>query len=540
MKNKPYPLYDVMEIKNLKELVNKCADTFGEKTAFMFEREKEEVCISYSQFKSDVDALGTAFYDMGIQNAKIAVIGENSYEWILSYFATVNSGNVIVPLDKELPASDIKNIIDDAGVIALVFSDNYSDISRYLCENNIKIQHYININSIPKLLESGEALCRNGSKYIIEFEVNNNILATLSYTSGTTGNAKGVMLSHKNLASDIVASCRNVFFPKHSILVLPLHHASGFTGLLCMLVYGSKIAINLSLKNLSNDFNKYRPQITVLVPLFLETFYKKIWDGAKKQRKEKLLKNLINISNALLMLRIDVRRVLFKSVLSHFGGELLYVISGGAPLDKKLVDGYYSFGITILNVYGLTETAGVISTNRNDYFRSGSVGQLIPCCEVQFVGKDDNGFGEICVKGDQVLLGYYEDKQATAYTFDDKWFKTGDIGYIDEDGFLYVTGRKKNLIILSNGKNVYPEELEFSIQKHIPYIKEVVVYAGNDEIIAEVFLDTENFPDCAVQLDKDILSFNETQAAYKNINNTVIRDIEFPKTSSKKIKRQYN
>ena len=547
MKNIPYPLYDVMEIKNLKELVSKCADTFGEKIAFRFEREKEEVCISYSQFKSDVDALGTALTESKITNVKIALLGENSYEWILTYFAVVCSANVIVPLDKELTASDSKKILDDCGAVALIFSDGYSDISDFLKENNSDIEHYINMKSIPGMLEKGEKLIQQGKKSVVEEMPEDNALSTLSYTSGTTGSAKGVMLSHNNLASGIIAACRNVFIPERSILVLPLHHASGFTGLSCMLVYGSEVAINLSLKNLSDDLIKYRPGFTVLVPLFLETFYKKIWDGAKKQGKDNLLRKLVKISNILLKIGVDARGVFFKSIHSNFGGNLTYILSGGAPLDGKLVNGFFELGITLINAYGLTETVGIVSANRNNYFRAGSVGLAISCCEVKFSNVDDNGHGEICVKGENVFSRYYKDKKTTADSFDGDWFKTGDIGYMDNDGFLHISGRKKNVIILSSGKNVYPEEIEFELQG-IPMLKEVVVrgntsiHESTDLIEAEIFPDFESanakgIDDIQVHFNNAISIYNKKAASFKRIHRVIIRDKEFPKTTTRKIKR---
>jgi long-chain acyl-CoA synthetase len=516
--NKPYPLYEVEPLCDLKELLNRTAEKYGDRTAFIYERKGETIQVSYRQFKSDVEALGTTLFNMGIKNMKVGLISENSYEWILTYFAVANSGNVIVPLDKELPTTEVKNLMDHSGAQVFVYSATYADVSAYLRENGAGIKHFISADSLRELVEKGDLLIQRGEKSVVDYKVDNTALAALSYTSGTTGNPKGVMLSHSNIAKNAVAICQNTFFPDSGFLVLPLHHAAGFMGVWCMLIYGTTVAINQGLKTLQSDFMKYKPRIIVLVPLFVETFYKQIISAYKKQNEKVSLTEIA------------------KQV---FGGELSIIICGGAPLDGKYVDGYLDMGIKVLNIYGLTETSGVIAFNRNHYFRAESVGQIIPNCEVIISNPDEKGHGEIFAKGSHIMLGYYKNEQATAETFDGEWLKTGDIGYMDEDGFLYISGRKKNMIILSNGENVYPEEVEFALLKHIPYIKEAVVYAGDDEIIAEVFLDTENHPDCAARLDKDILAFNETQAAYKNINRTIIRDTEFPKTTTKKIKRQY-
>ena len=470
---------------------------------------------------------------MGLRGGKVAVIGENCYEWILTYFAVVNSGNVIVPLDRELPTADIKNLIDDSGAEFFVFADSFADVATYLQGNDASVKCYINMSKIPELVEQGKA--QN-----VDYEIDNTASAALLYTSGTTGMAKGVMLSHHSLACDMVAAAQMVKIRGNNLLVLPLHHSFGFTACVLYMMYqGSETIINKSLKNLLDDFAKFKPNNVFLVPLFVETFYKRIWDSAQKKGKDGLLRKLIKVSNVLLKVGIDVRRKLFKSVLQAFGENLELMVTGGAPIDNKYVQGLRDFGITTLNGYGITECSPIVSVNRNDYYRDGSAGQLLPACDVKILEPNENGHGEICVKGDIVMLGYYNNEQATAEAFDGEWFKTGDIGYLDSDGFLHISGRKKNLIVLSNGKNVYPEELEFALLNNIPYIKEAVVYANGNQIEAEVFLDAEGNPDCASRLDNDIIELNRTLAGYQNISKTVIRDTEFPKTTTKKIKRQY-
>jgi len=541
VKNKPYPYYTVGQASNLKELLDQAAVKYGNAPAFTYERRKEQVSVNYIQFKADVEALEAALWDMGLQSATVAVIGENSYEWIVTYFAVVNGGGVIVPLDKELTAEEAQKLIAASGARVFVHSNDFSDIAVFLQSGQSYAGQCINMRELPALLEQGSALLQSGATEYLRYEIDNNALAAVLYTSGTTGASKGVMLSHQSITADVVATCENCFTTDISLFVLPLHHSFALTaGVLCMLHHGCNIVINKSLKTVTDDLKKYKPSNIMLVPLFVETFHKRIWDNAEKSGKAGLLRLLIKISNALLAIGIDVRTRFFKSVQAVFGGQNDMVVTGGAPIDSKYIKGFRDFGINVLNGYGITECSPIVSVNRNRYFRDGSVGQVIPGCEVKILDADESGVGEICVRGENVMLGYFNDDAATREAFDGEWFKTGDIGYLDADGFLFITGRKKNLIILSNGKNVSPEELEIALLGHIQYVQEAIIYAENDSIVAEVFLDPECEPGCAARLEQDIDALNQTLAIYKNIGKTVIRDTEFPKTTTKKIKRKYN
>ena len=539
MKKRNYPLYEGSTVRNLRELVDHAATRYGDSPAFTYEQKKERHSVSYRRFQADVEALGSALFQEYPDGCAVAVIGENSYEWIASYFAVVNSGNIIVPLDKELTVAELQNLLDDSGAKILIFSDAYADVAERLRESAESARQYINMNQLPTLVEQGLALARSGQPAPARCEISERTPAALLYTSGTTGKPKGAVLSHHGLARDAVAACQYVGIFGSNMLVLPLHHSFGFVAGVCsMLLQGSEIFINASLKNIISDLTKFGPSNLFLVPLFVETFYKKIWDTAQKQGKDKLLKTLIGLSNGLLTVGIDLRRLLFKSVIHSLGGNLKLIVSGGAPLDAAYVTGFRELGINVLNGYGITECSPIVSVNRNEYYRDGSVGLVLPCCEVKIAAADESGHGEICVRGDIVMLGYYNNERATQDTFEDDWFKTGDIGYVDRDGFLFISGRKKNLIVLANGKNVYPEEIETELL-HIEYIKETVVYAEDNLIVAEVFLDAEHTPDCATRLESDILHLNKTLPPYKNIGRTRIRDTEFPKTTTKKIKREY-
>ncbi|MCL2703854.1 MAG: AMP-binding protein [Defluviitaleaceae bacterium] len=540
MKNRSYPLYKVDEVNNLKELAALIANKHGDNNAFTFERYGETVSVSYRQFQRDIDAFGTALLNSGVEKTKVAVIGENSYEWIVTYFAAVNSGNVIVPLDKELPEADIKHLIDDSETEVFVYSDGYSEMAAYLKENAAGIRRFIHMQEVAGLMEEGTKLIRGGDTRMADYVPDNRAFATLLYTSGTSGVSKGVMLTHYSLAKNATGACYNIEILGSNVLVLPLHHSFGFTAGVCSkALWGSEICINDNLKNVLSDIQKYKPANILLVPLFLEKFHQRIWSSAKKQGKDGLLRTLIKVSNGLLRVGIDLRRVLFKSVLSAFGGNLKLIISGGAPIDTKYTQGLRDFGIQVLNGYGITECSPIVAVNRNGHFNDKSVGPVLPCCQVKISKPDENGHGEILVKGDIVMLGYYNNEQATKEAFDGEWFKTGDIGYFGPDGFLYISGRLKNLIVLSNGKNVYPEEVEFELIRQIPYIQEAVVSDEDGEIAAEVFLNTEDYPDCASNLDKDIQEFNKNMPLFKNVGRTKIRDVEFPKTTTKKIKRTY-
>ena len=545
MKKAQYPYYEVERIDNLNEMAEKCADRYGDAAAFTFACGKKEIkTVSYRQFKSEVNQLGAVFYSMGLQNARIAIIGENSYEWILAYFAAVTRACVAVPIDRELTAEEIAGILSHCECGALVFSDTYSDIRDKIESSGLRIEHFINMKSISGLLEKGKELLSKGEAEAVNNRIDNDAAAVIVYTSGTTGVSKGVMLSQKNLCADTAASLASLHFEGKSLLVLPLHHTFTFTGNVLVMFYsGTTIAINKSLKNMSGDLIRHKPQNMLCVPLLLETLYKKIWENAQKSGKDRLLKKLIKISGVLLLCGIDVRRRLFKSVLAALGGNIDTIISGGAPLDVKYVKGFRDFGINVLNGYGISECAPVVAVNRNEYYRDGSVGLPLRSCEVRLSGENENGEGEILVRGDNVMLGYYKNEQATKEAFDGEWFKTGDIGRLDKDGFLYITGRIKNLIILSNGKNVYPEELEMKLLD-IPLISEALIRGEDDQICAEIFLNKgyikeNNIEDPEAALQKEIDRLNKTLPLFKCIARVRLRDTEFPKTSSKKIKRSY-
>lgn len=510
-----YPLNPQPNLTNFKQLVDINANAYPQDVAFQFQRSKQMITITYQEFRDDIQTLGSYFFKGDYPKAKIAVLGENSYEWILTYFSAVMSNNIIVPIDKELPNDDIAYLLDFSGAELLVYADSYSDIADAMLQGG-HIKAALPMKEFPEILKVPAKL---------EIPTDESDLCAIIFTSGTTGKPKGVMLSQKNMVVDAVSGCKNVYFSGPSLLTLPLHHTFAFTaGVLVMLVYHVPIYINKSLRTFQSDMQLFCPQNMFLVPLYVETMYKNIWKTAKEQGKDKLLKQMIMLSNFLRKFGIDLRRKIFKSVLDNFGGNLSLLVSGGAAIRQEYIDGLDDIGILVLNGYGITECAPVVAVNRNKAYKPNSIGLSLICNEIKI--EDD----ELCVRGENVMLGYYQAPSATQAALVDGWFKTGDLGYIDEDGFIYITGRKKNLIILSNGKNVSPEELEEKIL-NIPNVEEVVVVAQNETITAEIFS-----ADCA-GIQEAITALNKDMPPYKRIQRVVFRDTPFEKTTTKKIKR---
>jgi len=498
----------------------------------MFQKGKDTVSISYSQFGSEVDALGTYLYGQGFRSCQIAIYGENSYEWILAHFAVTCGKNVAVPIDKELDVSGIAELLIGSECKVLIYSDTYHDIIEQL-QKEVSNIVYVNMKDIPIFIDKGNELIENEYVDYLKAEVRREDLATIVYTSGTTGKSKGVMLTHGNLTIDSYSACCNVSVCGPSILMLPLHHTFALVAaVFSEMVYGYPIYINRSLKRLQKDFLISKPQNFFAVPLIAETLYKNLWLTAKKQGKDKALERLINISNILRACKIDLRRTLFRTVLSAFGGNLDLIICGGAPLNQELVKAFDCIGITVLNGYGITECAPIVAVNKNQYNIVGSVGVPL-CCNNVKIAED----GEVLVKGDNVMQGYYHNEAENEEVFVDGWFRTGDVGFIDEYGALHITGRIKNLIILSNGENIPAESIEEAVYT-IPYVKEVVAYGKDNVIVAEVFLD-EDVPDAKDRINADIQTINKKLPLVRNIGKVVVRDTEFEKTTTKKIKRKY-
>ena len=529
------------EMHTVKEIVLYGAEHGADKKQYMFENFEGEVeTKTFAQVFHDVHGFGQMLYTRGLRGKKVAILSENSYYWIAAYYAIITGKMTAIPLDPKLHADDLTELMARSACDAIVYSETYRDaIAQMQADENVCLTEYIPIEDFYALVRQGHDALEGGAEDYLADEVLPDDLAFIVFTSGTTGKSKGVMLSQNNVASDATAAVR-VMTGGHAIGFLPLHHTFSWVGALftgCLLTNWGYICT--SVKDIQKDLQTYKPQNFSAVPLVVETIYDRILKGAQKAGQEEKLRKGIRLSRFLLKFGIDVRRKLFRRIIDNLGGNLEMIVCGGAYMDEKYERGMYDLGIRVINGYGITECSPAVTCNRLDNFRFGSVGLPLPCCEVSIHDPDEDGVGEIYVRGDNVMQGYYDDPEATAEAFDGEWFKTGDYGYMDADGFLYFRGRKKNLIVLSNGKNVSPEELEDKLST-IPYVKESLVYEEDRRITAECFLDTENVPDAADRLRGDVDTLNEKLPSYKRITRVKTRDEEFPKTTSMKIIRDYD
>jgi len=569
--NKNYPIYKTTFIDDMRALVEEAAQNFPERIAISYKEnywDKGVRKVTFKQWRIDVRNLGTALISNGLREEKIAIIGENSYGWCCSFFAVMAIGSVTVPVDKELPLDDIDGIISTTGCKAVIFGKTSEPKIKELLqkgalksvemlvsvtpENTLDAEYAggRTVTSLAVLQNEGAEIYANGDNSYYDYKIDVNKLASIVFTSGTTGKGKGVMLSQANIGLDMTLGMYNFDITMKTLHVLPPHHTFGSTvNYVGHLSPGCEVYISSGIKHVSDEIREQQPTHLILVPAFLEVMNRKIWTTARKSGKEGLLKVMMKVSDGLRKIGIDIRKKLFSSVLSAFGGKLELIICGGAKLDEEIIRTFDSLGITILNGYGITECSPLISANRNKYRKPGSVGTPILACRVKIDDPDENGEGEICVKGPNVMLGYYNNPEATAEVFDkDGFFHTGDYGRLDDEGWIYITGRKKNLIILSNGKNVYPEEIEADLQK-VEGVCEVVVYAGESRvqkdkitIVAEIFPDADLLNDKGIQdmqkyFEDQVKLLNAKMPPYKAVKRVKLRDSEFQKNTSRKITR---
>ena len=481
--------------------------------------------------------LGTFIFREGHKDSKIAIIGENTYPWMLVFFASILGKNVFVPLDCELPADELADKLIDCSCDVLFYSEKcYDKVEQIRATENMPVRQYYSLADADTFMAEGGKALSEGYNEFLEQVAKPEDLACILYTSGTTGRSKGVMLTQGNIASNVVASCR-CLSGRNTVGFLPMNHTfSWVSSIFAGFLFNEYGYMCKSYKEVPKAFIDYSPQNFSAVPLVVEKIYKTIWRTAEKTGKADLLKKGLKISRFLMKLGIDKRRAIFRQVHERLGGNLEMIICGGAALDRKFEEDLYYMGISVLNGYGITECSPAVTANRPDNFRFGSVGLPLPCNEVKIDSPDEEGVGEIWVKGTNVMAGYYNDPEATAQVFDGDWFKTGDFGHMDEDGFLYFVGRKKNRIVLSNGKNISPEELEDKLMT-VSFIKEVIVSQEEDTIIGEFFLDEELEPDARQKIHDVIKDFNNNLPFFKRIRKIIIRDTEFPKTTTLKIRR---
>lgn len=557
MKKKEFEYLNPTKFNSIKELLEIAEKEAGDKIAFKYRVSGDAVeSVTYRDFIRRTRAIGSQLRKMGFADKHIALTGENSYKWITVYLAVINSPGAYVPVDKELPFDDIVRIVNDSDSQVLFYSKKFEKDLRENTDRFPNIKYYIaldsdqedgNFLSYNKLVERGEKLLDSGYTEYLDNVNDTSEMRLLVYTSGTTGLAKGVMLSEDNIVSCIYHGLRVETIYETCLSVLPYHHTyEAVIGILVSLHHHSTICINDSLRNTLKNLQEFKPEYIFLVPAFADSFYNRIWASAEKSGKDKMLKVLIKVSNGLMKVGIDLRRTLFKSVLSAFGGELKQIIAGGAPIRPEIGALFNSIGVPLINGYGITECSPLVSVNRLDDNVLESVGYPLPCAEVRIDSPID-GIGEICVKSPTVMMGYYKQPEATEKVIKDGWFFTGDYGKIDQDGRIYITGRKKNIIVLTNGKNIYPEEIEEYIMNS-PLVSEVVVFSEKNEdgeevaLCAEVFPNFERLKNDGIENPADAIKAEVKKAcavlpSYKHIKTVTLRDTEFEKTTSKKIKR---
>ncbi|MCR5096539.1 MAG: AMP-binding protein [Erysipelotrichaceae bacterium] len=529
MKNGPYPYYEMPDIKTLRELVEYGKESRGDKP-FLFNNNDEP--ISSKEFSDIIKQLGTFILGEGLNKFNIGLVGENTNEWFISFFSIINSGNVIVPLDRNLSNKEKIELIERCECKALFYSKKDKDLVEEL-KNGIKCYPTENIYEFA---EEGRKKIENGDDSYDKLIIDKDDLAAIVFTSGTSGAMKGVMLSHYNLMSDSVSCCKHVVEHDTQIF-LPLHHTFPWaSAMFAIILCGGTVHFSSNMRRIMKDLQNNHPQNLSAVPMMVEMIHNGIWVNARKNNKENKLKAALKLSRFLMSIGIDKRREIFKEIHDSFGGNLEVIICGGAGLDTKIEKDFYDFGIQILIGYGITECSPVVAVNRPHDYKFGSVGKILPCNKVKIADPDKDGAGEILVSGTNVMKGYYKDPESTAEAFDGEWFKTGDYGMIDEDGFLFITGRKKNLIILSNGENVSPEGIEQELMR-LPYVKEVVVYEEDGHIVGEFYLDDENYSEAKDMLKNDVDLYNRSAPKHRNLARFKIRNIPFVKTTTMKIKR---
>ena len=564
MKRERY--FEATEFENLKEIVYDAVKKYGDRDAFILKHKKgKEVNyenISYKRFLDEVNSLGTKLFKKGLKNKRVAIVGRNRYEWVLSYLACLLGGIEVVPLDKELQVEELESCLIRSKADVLIFDEKYQTIieeiknsSRTKLEECICMSEVEGYNNIYEYMEEGKQEIKQGNKEFIDVEIDSYKMNILLFTSGTTSQSKAVMLSQNNIASNIYAMQLVEKFEVGDVnlAILPFHHIFDSTGLLVMIACGVITAFPDGLRYLSQNLKEYKVSVFVGVPLLVEKIYQKIEKGIEEKGKTNAVKIGKLISKILLFFHIDIRRKIFKDIINELGGSMRFVISGGAPLDKRIAKGFNELGIKMVQGYGLSETSPVIAAENYKKIKYGSIGIPMDNVEVAFEDVDKDGIGELKVKGPNVMLGYYENPEKTKEVLKNGWFYTGDLGYMDKQGFLFITGRKKDMIVLKNGKKVFPEEIETIINR-LDEVSESMVYGipekedkNNVKLSVKIVYNkeyiNENYKDKTQEELKEILwnkikEINKTFPPYKYIKNMIVTDEELIKTTTHKIKRR--
>ena len=565
--NENRKVYDPRIVKNYREMIEYSVKNYADKVAYKYKKNGdlkhvEYVEKTYEQVGKDIKAFATELLNKGLENKKIVVIGNNRYEWCISYLAVTSANMIFVPLDKALPNNEIENLVIRSEAEVAIFDKKYIEVMKKLkkdtnanlkiliCMDNIKDN---DVENFSQLLQKGKELLKNDDNRYEKVKVNPEKMSIMLFTSGTTNVPKAVMLSQKNICANLSDFASWVkLYPTDTLLsFLPIHHTFECTVTFLYGFYsGCTVAFCDGLKYIQKNLVEYKVSVFVAVPLVLETMYKKVQKAIHDQGKEKLISTMIKISNALLKCKIDLRKVIFKKILDNLGGNIRLVLYGAAPMNKETIVGFNNFGIELVQGYGLTETSPVIAAETDKEKKPGAVGLALPSLNVKIDHPDENGEGEILVKGPSVMIGYYHNDEENQKAFIDGWFRTGDYGYITEDGFIYVTGRKKDIIVLQNGKNVYPQEIEFLINK-LPYVTESLVYQrGKDKtdtmLCAKIVYDKDLIKEkLGKKTEKEyqeliwekIKEINQQLPVFKHIKKISITTEPLIKTTTQKVKR---
>ena len=559
-------LRQATKFENIKEIIYNSVKMYPNHVAFVTKIIKEKGVTykntTYKKMLDEINALGSALYKLGLKGKRIAICGRNRYEWALTHLSCLLGGMCSVPLDKELQVDELEDSLVRSKAEAIVFDEKYQEkietiknngktnLKVYICMSELK--DYINI---PSLIEEGSQIIESGNKDYINCEIDSHSMSILLFTSGTTSKSKAVMLAQYGIAVNVynMQLVEYITDKDVNIAFLPFHHIFGSTCMIVMLACGVKTVFTDGLRYIQKNLKEYKVTLFVGVPLLVDKMYEKIEKEIAKQNKTKIIEIAKVLSNLLLKLHIDVRRKMFKQVIDGLGGEMRFVISGGAPLDKRTEKGFNDLGIKMVQGYGLTETSPVIAAENFKQVKYGSVGIPLKDVKVEIVNKDKKGIGEIRVKGPNVMLGYYENEEATKEVLKDGWFYTGDLGYIDKKGFLFITGRRKDMIVLKNGKKVFPEELETLVNR-IYEVEESFVYGMPEEddkskikVAIKVVYNQDKAKEKYGDISKEdlynkiwnqIKEVNKTLPPYKYIKHMTLTDKPLIKTTTQKIKRK--
>ncbi len=555
-----------IKFENLKEMMKISAEKFGERSAFYKEGKglEDSKKVTYKEFYHEINSLGTALVEMGLKDKRIAVIGENRYEWELSYLAVATGTGIIVPLDKALPENEIESLIIRSEVEAIFYSSKYDEcMAKIQKQGNTKLKYFISMDlekndfnkySLKEITKKGKELLDNGNRDFIDSKINNEEMSIMLFTSGTTNQSKAVMLSQKNICTN-VKDIRNVFELDETdrfLSFLPLHHTFECTvGFLYPLSIGGSIIFSKGVRHIADELKNFKITAMICVPVVFEKMYDKLMKAIEEKGKMPTVKKGIKLSNCLLKVGIDIRKKIFKEIHDNLGGCLRVMVAGGAALSPEKEKGFWDLGFNVLQGYGLTETSPVIAAELTKQKRLSSIGKKFPSVEVKIDNPDKEGVGELLAKGESVMLGYYNNEEANKEVFtEDGWFRTGDLAKIDKNGYLYISGRKKFVIVLKNGKNVYPEEIESLLEKS-ELIKECMVFGmpardGDVMLSVKVCYDKDYIKKQIGEISEEELKekiwnwvkeVNKTMPKYKYVKKLILTDEELIKTTTLKIKR---